>query len=143
MDVNFYDNQSNENVINKELKLIATKGIVFRTAINEKSPVMVVHNQLLDGVNYVEIPNFKRYYFIEHIESYNNQLSQVFLTTDLLMTYQNEILNNEVIITATEKPSYSSNQLPTTHKLISDTYVSDTTLPDGKTDVLTTIGGKV
>ena len=141
MNVNFYDNQSNENVINKQLKLITSKNIVFRNIVNEKSPVMIVHNRLLDGVNYVEIPTFKRYYYIENNEAYNNQLSRVFLTTDLLMTYQNELLNSEVIITATEKPSYLSNQLPTTNKLISDSYVSDTTLPVATTKVLTTIGG--
>lgn len=140
MNVNFYDNQSNDNVINKNLKLIASKNIVFRMSINEKNPVMLLHTQLLDGVNYVEIPNFKRYYFIDHTEAYNNQLSRVYLNTDLLMTYQNEILNNEVIITATEKPSYASSELPTTHQLISDTYESNTSLPLGTTKVLTTIG---
>lgn len=139
--VYFYTNLSNDNVINKDIKLIVSKNIVFRTVINEKNPVLLLHNHLLDGVNYVEIPNFKRYYFIEHMEAYNNQLSLVYLTTDLLMTYQNEILNNDVIITATEKPSYASNQLPTTQKLISDKYLSNVTLPTGTTKVLTTIGG--
>lgn len=139
--VNFYNNLSNDNVINKDIKLITSKNIILRSAVNEKSPVLLLHNQLLDGVNYVEIPKFKRYYFIENTEAYNNQLSRVYLTTDLLMTYQNDILNNEVIITATEQPSYSSTQLPTTHQLTSDTYESDTTLPTEKTIVLTTIGG--
>ena len=141
MKVDFYDNQSNENVINKTLKLITSKDIVFRQAVNEKSPVLILHNQLLDGVNYVGISEFKRYYYIEHIEAYNNQLSRVYLTTDLLMTYQNEILNNEVVVTATEQPSYLSNSLPTSRKLINDKYTSDVTLPTGKTKVLTTIGG--
>lgn len=141
MIVNFYINLSNDNVINKDIKLITSKNIIFRSAINEKSPMLLLHTQLLDGVNYVEIPKFKRFYFIEHTEAYNNQLSRVFLNTDLLMTYQNEILNNDVLITATEKPSYASNQLPTTQQLISDKYVSNVTLPTGKTNVLTTIGG--
>lgn len=139
--VNFYNNLSNDNVINKDIKLITSKNIVLRSPINEKSPVLLLHNQLLDGVNYVEIPKLKRCYFIENTEVYNNQLSRVYLTTDLLMTYQNDILNNEVIITATEQPSYASKQLPTTHQLISDTYESNTTLPTDKTIVLTTIGG--
>lgn len=141
MQVNFYNNQSNENVINKNIKLITSKEIVFRATINEKNPVLLLHNDLLTEVNYIEIPTFKRYYYIEHTEVFNNQLSRVFLITDLLMTYQNEILNNEVLITATEQPSYSSNQLPTTRKLISDKYVSGVTLPTGTTKVLTTIGG--
>lgn len=141
MKVDFYNNQSNENVINKTLKLITSKNIVFRQAVNEKSPVLILHNQLLNGVNYVGISEFKRYYYIEHIEAYNNQLSRVYLTTDLLMTYQDEILNNEVVVTATEQPSYLSNSLPTSRKLINDKYTSDVTLPTGTTKVLTTIGG--
>ena len=141
MKVNFYDNQSNENVINKNLKLITSKDIIFRSTINEKNPMLLIHNDLLNEINYTEIPTFKRYYYIEHVEAFNNQLSRVFLITDLLMTYQNEILNNEVLVTATETPSYSSNSLPTTRKLISDTYVSGVTLPNRTTKVLTTIGG--
>lgn len=140
MEVNFYNNQSNENVINKDIKLITSKELIFRKNVNEKDPVLLVHNSILNNVNYVEIPNFKRFYFIEHTENYNNQLSRVFLTTDLLMTYQTEILNTDVIITATEQPSYSSNSLPNNLNLISDTYKSDTVLPLGTTKVLTTIG---
>lgn len=141
MKVDFYNNQSNDNVINKTLQLITSKDIIFRVAVNEKSPMLIVHNKVLDGVNYVGINDFKRYYFIEHVEKYNNQLSRVFLVTDLLMTYQDEILNTEVLVTATEQPSYLSNSLPTTRKIISDKYQSDVTLPTGTTKVLTTIGG--
>ena len=141
MKVNFYNNSSNDNVINKKLDLIISKYLIFRKNVNEKDPVLLVHNSILNNVNYVEIPTFKRFYFIEHTENYNNQLSRIFLTTDLLMTYQNDILNNDVIITATEQPSYSSNSLPTNLNLISDTYKSDKELPIGTTKVLTTIGG--
>ena len=141
MNVNFYDNQSNENVINKNLKLITTKDIVFRMAINEKTPMMILHNSTIKGVNYVGIPDFKRYYFIEHIEPYNSELSRIYLNTDLLMTYQDEIINSEVLITATEKPSYLSNTLPTIRELINDKYMSNVTLTKGTTKILTTIGG--
>ena len=141
MKVNFYNNQSNENVINKNLKLISSRDIVFRMAINEKTPMLILHRSTIDGVNYVGIPDFKRYYFIEHVEPYNNVLSRVYLNTDLLMTYQDEIINNQVLITATEKPSYLSNTLPTSRELIKDKYMSNVTLTNGTTKILTTIGG--
>lgn len=141
MKVNFYDNQSNENVINKNLKLISSKDIIFRMAINEKTPMLILHHSTIKGVNYVGIPEFKRYYYIEHIETYNSSLSRVYLNTDLLMTYQNEIINNEVLITATEKPSYLSNALPTSRELINDKYMSNAKLSNGTTKILTTIGG--
>ena len=141
MKVNFYNNQSNENVINKKLKLISSRDIIFRMAINEKTPMLILHRSTIDGVNYVGIPDFKRYYFIEHVEPYNNVLSRVYLNTDLLMTYQDEIINNQVLITATEKPSYLSNTLPTSRELIKDKYMSNVTLTNGTTKILTTIGG--
>lgn len=141
MKVNFYNTQSNENVINKKLKLISSRDIVFRMAINEKTPMLILHHATIKGVNYVGIPDFKRYYYIEHIEPYNSQLSRVYLNTDLLMTYQDEIINNQVLITATEKPSYLSNSLPTSRKLINDKYMSNVTLANGMTKILTTIGG--
>ena len=141
MKVNFYNTQSNENVINKNLKLISSRDIIFRMAINEKTPMLILHRSTIDGVNYVGIPDFKRYYFIEHVEPYNNVLSRVYLNTDLLMTYQDEIINNQVLITATEKPSYLSNTLPTSRELIKDKYMSNVTLTNGTTKILTTIGG--
>ena len=141
MKVNFYNNQSNENVINKNLKLISSRDIIFRMAINEKTPMLILHHSTIEGVNYVGIPEFKRYYYIEHIEPYNSVLSRVYLNTDLLMTYQDEIINNQVLITATEKPSYLSNTLPTSRELINDKYLSNVTLTNGTTKILTTIGG--
>lgn len=141
MKVNFYNNQSNENVINKNLKLISSRDIIFRMAINEKTPMLILHRSTIDGVNYVGIPDFKRYYYIEHVEPYNNVLSRIYLNTDLLMTYKDEIINNEVLITATEKPSYLSNTLPTSRELINDKYMSNVTLASGTTKILTTIGG--
>lgn len=141
MKVNFYNTQSNENVINKKLKLISSRDIIFRMAINEKTPMLILHHATIDGVNYVGIPDFKRYYYIEHVEPYNSSLSRVYLNTDLLMTYQDEIINNQVLITATEKPSYLSNSLPTSRKLINDKYMSNVTLTNGTTKILTTIGG--
>lgn len=141
MKVNFYNTQSNENVINKKLKLISSRDIIFRMAINEKTPMLILHRSTIDGVNYVGIPDFKRYYYIEHVEPYNNVLSRIYLNTDLLMTYKDEIINNQVLITATEKPSYLSNSLPTSRELINDKYMSNVTLTNGTTKILTTIGG--
>lgn len=141
MDINLLNTNDNANVINKKTQLIKTIQVVLRQAVDEQSPVLILHSDNLVGVNYIQIPKFKRYYFIEQNYQYNNKLTRIQLKTDLLMTYQNEIMNKELLVTATEKPSYLSTQLPTSHKLISDTYKSDTTLPTGTTKVLTTIGG--
>ena len=58
MKVNFYNNKSNENVINKNLKLISSRDIIFRMAINEKTPMLILHHSTINGVYYVGIPDF-------------------------------------------------------------------------------------
>ena len=141
MQVEFYTTNDNAKTINKTLKLNKTINIVFRNNVSEQAPVMVMTKDNVLGSNYVHIPDFNRYYFIDSIDKYTANLVIVNLSTDLLMTYQNEIINNEVLITATEQPSYLSTSLPTTHNIISDKYISNVTLPTGKTKVLTTIGG--
>ena len=141
MNIELMQTNDNTNVVNKTAKLLRTVKIVLRQAVNEQAPVLLLHSNKLDGVNYVHIPKFKRYYFIDQTYNYNNMLTRVVLKTDLLMTYQQQIMNTELLITATEQPSYLSTNLPVSHKLISDTYKSDTTLATGTTKVLTTIGG--
>ena len=141
MQVEFYTTNDNAKTINKTLKLNKTINIVFHNNVSEQAPVIVMTKDNVTGSNYVHIPDFNRYYFIDSIDKYTANLVIVNLSTDLLMTYQNEILNNEVLITATEKPSYLSTSLPTNHNIINDKYVSNITLPTGTTKVLTTIGG--
>lgn len=141
MKVEFYTTNDNVKIINKTLKLNKTVNIIFHNNVSEQSPVIIMTKDNVSGSNYVHIPDFNRYYFIDSIDKYKANLVIVNLSTDLLMTYQNEIINKEVLITATEKPSYLSTSLPTNHNLISDKYISNVTLPTGTTKVLTTIGG--
>lgn len=141
MEIELLNTHDNPNVVNKSAQLVRTIPITLRQAVNEQNPVLLLHSNNLDGVNYVHIPQFKRYYFIDQTYKYNNLLTRIMLKTDLLMTYQQQIMNSQLLITATEKPSYLSTSLPVSHKLISDTYKSDTILSTGTTKVLTTIGG--
>lgn len=141
MKLNLYHTNDNPNTVNKKLDLVRSVDITLREAINEKAPQLVLHNSNLDGVNYLELPAFKRFYFIDHINSYNNQISTVACSTDLLMTYKELILNSQVQITATEKPSYVSSSLPTLSKTSKRIEKSTVTLPTVNSIVLTTVGG--
>lgn len=141
MQVEFYHTADNANTVNKTLNLIKTINIVFRQAVNEETPFIIMNKDNLTGSNYVHIPNFKRYYFISNVENYTAKLVRIELTTDLLMTYKDDILNTSVLITATEKPSYFSSNLPTQTKTIKRVLKSDVTLNKENSLILTTIGG--
>lgn len=141
MKVEFYHTADNANTINKTLQPITTIDIIFRQAVNEATPFIIMNRDKLTGVNYVHIANFNRYYFISSVNNYTANLVRINLVTDLLMTYKDEILNTPVLITATNTPSYFSSNLPTQTKIIKRVVKSDITLNKESSLILTTIGG--
>ena len=141
MKVEFYHTADNANTINKTLHPIKTLDIIFRQAVNESTPFIIMNKDKLTGSNYVHIPNFNRYYFISSVDNYTANLVRINLTTDLLMTYKDDILNSTVLITATNKPSYFTSNLPTQTKTIKRVVKSDITLNKESSLILTTIGG--
>lgn len=141
MKMTLYHTDDQANVINKHLLKLRTVNIILREMIDEKSPVLLVHDSTIANANYCYLESFKRYYFIDTIYRFNAHLLQVRLTSDLLMTYKDKIVGQNLLITATSQPSYYSAGLPTTQHIELDRYTSDFTLPEGKTTILTTIGG--
>ena len=141
MQVEFYHTADNANTVNKTLQPIKTVDIIFRQAVNEATPFIIMNKDKLTGSNYVHIPNFNRYYFISSVDNYTANLVRINLVTDLLMTYKDEILNSTVLITATNTPSYFSSNLPTQTKTIKRVVKSDVTLNKESSLILTTIGG--
>lgn len=141
MKVEFYHTADNSNTVNKTLQPITTVDIIFRQAVNEASPFIIMNKDKLTGSNYVHIPNFNRYYFISSVNNYTANLVRIELVTDLLMTYKDDILNTPVLITASNTPSYFSSNLPTQTKNIKRVVKSDVTLEKENSLILTTIGG--
>lgn len=143
MKVEFYHTADNANTINKTLQPITTIDIIFRQAVNEASPFIIMNRDKLTGSNYIHIPTFNRYYFISSVDTYTANLVRINLVTDLLMTYKDDILNSTVLITATNTPSYLSTNLPTTQKISKRVVKSDIKLNKESSLILTTIGGVI
>lgn len=141
MKVEFYKTYDNAKTVNKDLQLIKTIDIIFRQAVNEQKPVIFMNIDNLTGSNYVRIPNFNRYYFISKVENFTAKIVRIELTTDLLMTYKDKILNSTVLITATETPSYLSSSLPTQTKISKRVVKADIELKKETSLILTTVGG--
>lgn len=141
MKMTLYHTDDQANVINKKLLKLREVNIILREMVDEKSPVLLVHDDTIANANYCYLESFKRYYFIDTIHRLNVHLLQIRLTSDLLMTYKDKIVSQNLLITATSKPSYYSTSLPiqaTTTKRIAK---SDTTLSNDTSIILTTIGG--
>lgn len=64
------------------------------------------------GYNYMYIPEFKRYYFINNVNAYRTGLSLVTATVDVLMSFSSSILNSNCIITRSSKSGDQEFALP-------------------------------
>ena len=141
MQMILYHTDDQANVINKQLTQLREVNIVLREMVDEKSPVLLVHDETIANANYCYLESFKRYYFIDQVRRFNTHLLQVRLTNDLLMTYKDKIIGQNLLITATSKPSYYSTGLPTQTTTTKRLAKSDTTLSDNTRIILTRIGG--
>jgi hypothetical protein len=55
------------------------------------------------SVNYMYIPSFSRYYFINNVISINNEICEVHAHVDVLSTYKDEIRAQRAVVSRQEK----------------------------------------
>ncbi|MBR6516445.1 MAG: hypothetical protein IKT40_06270 [Bacilli bacterium] len=99
-DIRFYICKDKENIINKT----KTSEIVKRGTLKEPSsiynPTITIKNDsdiITKNYNYVEIPRFNRFYFIEDIVI-SDAFSIISLRCDVLESFKDDILNSTQII---------------------------------------------
>ena len=103
MNLELYSNVSDANVVNKDITLLATLIGDLREQTDILNPSFLIKNVdnfVLTGgkFNYVYVPDFKRYYFVNDIEFISNTLYIVHCHVDVLMTYKAEIKENDALV---------------------------------------------
>ena len=94
MELQIYNNNSNTNVLNKNITLVSTLDFSLKTDNSILQPVLILKNY--SGGNYCYIKKFKRYYYITDIKLMNGGLYQLQLEVDVLMTYKDIIMTNPI-----------------------------------------------
>src|SRR5699024_2374031 len=97
MILNLYFNEDSKNTIGKTLVLKASESILLKAEVDEYRPVLVLRtrpNFDFSEVNYAEISELGRFYFIESIERISNKLIRVQFICDVLETYKLDILSS-------------------------------------------------
>lgn len=92
MNVTFYNNLSNYNVVNKSLEEINIISFTFKENSNIITPSLILKNY--KGGNYCYIEELERYYYIKDIDLLGNGLIKVNCELDVLMSYKEDIINN-------------------------------------------------
>ena len=100
MSIFLYQNESAQNVVNKTLtNALELKG-TLRESCDILNPSIMIENKdnTIFNYNYVYIPDFKRYYYINDFKNIINGLYQVNLKVDVLMSFKNDIKNLNCVV---------------------------------------------
>lgn len=94
MELQIYDNNSNTNVINKNITLVETLNFNLKADNSILQPILILKNY--NSGNYCFIKEFNRYYYISDIRVLTGGLYQLQLDVDVLMTYKNELMSKSI-----------------------------------------------
>ena len=94
MELKIYNNNSNNNILNKNITLVDTLEFKLKIDNSILQPVLILKNY--SKGNYCYIKEFKRFYYITDIKLLTGGFYQLQLDVDVLMTYKDVIMNNPI-----------------------------------------------
>lgn len=137
-----YETKDSNNTINKILINKLDYDIKFKSDVNINSPSIVLKSNNLIDFNYVYIPNFNKYYFVENVEIFPNNIYTITLKCDVLMSFKDDILNsNADIVSQTNYNDYYNFNYSSEVRKEVDIYKSDYIMSDETSTILVTLGG--
>lgn len=98
MTIILYNNSSAPNFVNKSITEVDRITGVLRNPASVTDPVITIERDNPTGFNYVQIPEYGRYYYVTGISMTNNMLLSLALHVDVLMTYRDSIRDMNAII---------------------------------------------
>lgn len=116
MEVRFYNNMSDSRKINKELIAGDICEGQLRDSVSIMNPVVRVESDGIIRYNYAYIPEFQRYYTITDRTCVREDIWDITMEVDVLMSFRNDIINLQAIV---DKQSSSA---------IGDEYIDDGSL---------------
>lgn len=100
----FYRNSADKNMVDKTefLSLVSTESIIFKQETSIINPTIVLETTSFPNFNYVYIKELSRYYFITSIISIRNNLWEINLSIDVLMSYKDGIKSLKAFVDRNE-----------------------------------------
>lgn len=98
MTIDIYKNSSAPNVVNKSITLIDNLDCYLKEDCDISNPTIEVYDTNALNGNYIWIPLFSRYYFINKITTQSIDTLLIEAHVDVLMSFQSAIMNASGII---------------------------------------------
>lgn len=102
MNVNLYHNTSDNNRLNKSITVIGFFSGSLRSESSVLEPSILIKAANLSGANYMQIPDFGRYYYITDVVSVRTGLWLIRGHVDVLMTYASGIRSCGAVLARSE-----------------------------------------
>ena len=110
MIIKTYNYNGEPNRVNKTLQENEEYTGVLNSTVNILEPVIRFRTRNVVTFNYVYIESLQRYYFVSEIRQ-DGDICEVYLRTDVLMTYKDKILDSTGTLTKGETVNgYASNR---------------------------------
>ena len=146
MELKLYALNDGENVINKTMTLKTTMEINLKRDVDIINPRLILIPNLptgFSGINYAEIPELNRFYFVDSIINISSTLWQLELSCDVLETYKADILASKARFYRNLKAGdYFDTAIESSHISTVAKYLSNKGISDSETLILTSIGAK-
>lgn len=141
------NNKSEKIRVDKDFSELLNVSCTLKQNTNIKTPTFIIKANFDDIIkaNYLYIPSFTRYYYIDNIVSVNGGLFELSCSVDVLMSFKDTIRQNKAIIERQETQnnlffndgSFSCYQNP---HIITKTFPSGFN-PSAQNYILTVAGG--
>ena len=146
MELKLYAVNDGDNVINKTMTLKTTMEINLKRDVDIINPRLILIPNLptgFSGINYAEIPDLNRFYFVDNITNISGTLWQLDLSCDVLETYKADILASKARLYRNLKAGdYFNTALESSHITTVAKYTSNKGISDSETLIMTTVGVK-
>jgi hypothetical protein len=143
MKIDFYNNKSTNNTINKDTEFIKSIECKLKDKEDLSNITLILSEMIQDGIDYLYSEKLKRYYFIKKVLN-KGKLWYIECECDLLETYKEDILASKGYITIQEhsfnKYNGDIDGIDEVRKK-SIIYYSDTTIPLKDTYIMTALRG--
>lgn len=144
--ITLYNNSSDNKTVHKNLTLVATlEGTLRHETECFNAPVIMVKANAIPDCNYARIPLFGRYYFINNVRAVRNEIFELTLKSDVLMSFN---LDNVTGILQATESDYKNNYLPSEGFVVNSKQKTDIIqFPNGLNSsgeyILITAGGLI
>ena len=105
MNIEFYQNKSDDRVVSKSLDSISTlSSCEIKEDCSILNPVFLVSGSVSSfaDVNYCYVPDFLRYYYITDIKTAGNGMTEISCRVDVLMSFSAAFLERDAIVSRNE-----------------------------------------